>query len=320
MKKGWGIAALAVWCLLFLRCETTEKSMIRALYLEQQAAEWSVALVYQAPDAAADAAEASGALRLAAASGQSLEQALAAAERQLPCQADYRLCDYLIFPQQASSAQLAAYEQLVQRRQCGRTAAGMVCTGFAFQELCSANEENEAFPNELLDQCKQCAVLQPCLYEQAEPTVLPLLQLEENKPSLAETGVLRAGETVQPLDAAQTEMVFLLTGKAGQRSFWLDGQLVQIRRCSVSAALQNKEVLLRLDCQKAYGMLQPTEAQCLQLQTLCMQTVQALWEQGVDLLHLQQTAQLHYGGEQAAFAPTKNACPQLRADVQFLLF
>ena len=45
MKQRWArillYAVLVGWCLLFLRCETTEKSMIRVVYLEQKEQTWS---------------------------------------------------------------------------------------------------------------------------------------------------------------------------------------------------------------------------------------------------------------------------------------
>ena len=88
MKQRWArillYAVLVGWCLLFLRCETTEKSMIRVVYLEQKEQTWSVGLLYQSPEAAADAADASAALRIADGRGQTLETALAAAEAALP--------------------------------------------------------------------------------------------------------------------------------------------------------------------------------------------------------------------------------------------
>ena len=48
---------LTGWCLLFLRCESTEKSMVRAVYLSQTGQGYQAGLLYQAPQAAADAAE-----------------------------------------------------------------------------------------------------------------------------------------------------------------------------------------------------------------------------------------------------------------------
>ena len=67
---------LAGWCLLFFRCETTEKSMVRAVYLAQTENGITAALWVQAPQAAADASEASAALKMTRAEGETLEKAL----------------------------------------------------------------------------------------------------------------------------------------------------------------------------------------------------------------------------------------------------
>ena len=74
---------LTGWCFLFLRCESTEKSMVRAVYLAQTEQGYQAGLLYQAPQAAADAAEASAALQFVQAEGQTMERALAAAEQAL---------------------------------------------------------------------------------------------------------------------------------------------------------------------------------------------------------------------------------------------
>ena len=143
MKRRWArillYAVLVGWCLLFLRCETTEKSMIRVVYLEQKGQTWSVGLLYQSPEAAADAADASAALRITDGRGQTLETALAAAEGTLPQTADYRLCDYVLFPEQTEDAVLAAYENLVLERGCGRTAARLSCRHVKKQRNCPTN-------------------------------------------------------------------------------------------------------------------------------------------------------------------------------------
>ena len=87
---------LTGWCLLFLRCESTEKSMVRAVYLAQTEQGYQAGLLYQAPQAAADAADATAALQFVQAEGQTMERALDAAEQALPQTASYRLCDYLL--------------------------------------------------------------------------------------------------------------------------------------------------------------------------------------------------------------------------------
>ena len=80
-KKLRSLSAMLLigWCLIFLRCETTEKSMVRALYLAQKEQSITVGLLYQAPEAAADASEASGAVQLQLAQADTLAKALAAA-------------------------------------------------------------------------------------------------------------------------------------------------------------------------------------------------------------------------------------------------
>ena len=53
LRHSIGTLLLVGWCLLFLRSETTEKSMVRALYLAQNEATVTVGLLYQAPEASA---------------------------------------------------------------------------------------------------------------------------------------------------------------------------------------------------------------------------------------------------------------------------
>ena len=106
---------LTGWCLLFLRCESTEKSMVRAVYLAQTEHGYQAGLLYQAPQAAADAADATAALQFVQAEGQTMERALDAAEQALPQTASYRLCDYLLLSK-AEESLLTEYEQLVLRR------------------------------------------------------------------------------------------------------------------------------------------------------------------------------------------------------------
>ena len=143
---------LTGWCLLFLRCESTEKSMVRAVYLAQTEQRYQAGLLYQAPQAAADAAEASAALRFVQAEGQTMERALAAAEQALPQTASYRLCDYLLLPK-AAEPLLTEYEQLVLRRGCGRTAARLFCAEGEIEHLTT----QATLPDALMAQLKAAA-------------------------------------------------------------------------------------------------------------------------------------------------------------------
>lgn len=302
---------LTGWCLLFLRCESTEKSMVRAVYLAQTEQGYQAGLLYQAPQAAADAADATAALQFVQAEGQTMERALDAAEQALPQTASYRLCDYLLLSK-AEESLLTEYEQLVLRRGCGRTAARLLCAEGEIDRLAA----QAALPDALMAQLKAAA---PRLYEHTEPGLLPVLRWNAEEVSLQEGGVLHTvvGNTL--LSPEQAEVYRLLTEQGGTRQLWLEGERIGIRRCTVSVTLQKGQVLVRLDCQRAAHSPLPTQAQQQQLAAQCTVLLQSCWQQGVDVLHLQARAALR-DGSGASFDPTKNACPQLRTDVHFMLY
>ena len=305
---------LAGGCLLFLRCESTEKSMVRAVYLAQTEQGYQAGLLYQAPQAAADAAEASAALQFVQAEGQTMERALAAAEQSLPQTASYRLCDYLLLPK-AAEPLLTEYEQLVLRRGCGRTAARLLCAEGETEHLAA----QAALPDALMAQLKAAAPTAPRLYEHTEPGLLPILRWSAEEVSLQEGGVLHTVAANTLLSPEQAEIYRLLTGQGGTQQLWLEGERIGIRRCTVSVTLQKAQVLVRLDCQRAAHSPLPTQAQQQQLAAQCTALLQGCWQQGVDVLHLQARAALR-SGSGASFDPTKNACPQLRTDVHFMLY
>ena len=311
VNKTLAYILLAGWCLLFLRCETTEKSMVRAVYLAKVENFYQIGLLYQAPEAAADASEASVALQLAQAEGDTLKRAFAAAEGILPQTASYRLCDYLLLPD-ADETLLAEYEQLVLRRGCGRTAAKMVCV----EGELSALKEQETLPDMVLSELKASADTMPRLYQHKELILLPCLQWEQQVKS-SEKGILHHETRNAELLAEEAEMYRLLTGIGGTRSLWLAGEQVTVRRCTVSITLGQEQVLLQLDCQRTPQSPMPTEEQQIQLENQCAALVQSCWQQGVDLLHVGAHAALRDGGS-TIFTPTKNACPQIRTDVRFL--
>lgn len=305
---------LAGWCLLFLRCESTEKSMVRAMYLAQTEQGYQAGLLYQAPQAAADAAKASAALQFAQAKGQTMERALAAAEQALPQTASYRLCDYLLLPK-AEESLLTEYEQLVLRRGCGRTAARLLCAEGEIDHLTA----QAALPDALMTQLKAAAPTAPRLYQHTEPGLLPILQWNAEEVTIQEGGVLHTVAANIPLSPEQAEVYRLLAGQGGTRQLWLEGERIGIRRCTVSVILQKGQVLVRLDCQRAAHSPLPTQAQRQQLTAQCTALLQSCWQQGVDVLHLQAREALR-SGSGASFDPTKNACPQLRTDVHFMLY
>ena len=113
-------------------------------------------------------------------------------------------------------------------------------------------------------------------------------------------------------------MVQLLSGVYGTHTLWLAEEPVTIRRCSVSFTLKGESVRLRLDCQRGVETPQPGAAQCAQLARLCTQTVQSFWQQGIDLMHLQQRSALQYGVGREKIT-IKNDCPQLQTVVRLSL-
>ena len=157
----------------------------------------------------------------------------------------------------------------------------------------------------------------PRLYQHRDGMFWPQLTLQDGKLSAAGTSVFRKGEQRIELDAQQTAVVQLLSGMHGTHMFWLAEEPVTIRRCSVSFTVKEKTVLLRLDCQRGDETPQPSAAQCAQLARLCTQTVQSFWQQGVDLVHLQQRSALQYGVGREKIT-IKNDCPQLQTVVRFL--
>ena len=137
--------------------------------------------------------------------------------------------------------------------------------------------------------------------------------------TIQEGGVLHTVAANTPLSPEQTEVFRLLAGQGGTRQLWLEGERIGIRRCTVSVTLQKAQVLVRLDCQRAAHSPLPTQAQQQQLAAQCTVLLQGCWQQGVDVLHLQARAALR-DGSGASFDPTKNACPQWRTDVHFMLY
>ena len=310
---------LAGWCLLFFRCETTEKSMVRAVYLAQTETGVASALWYQAPEASADASEASAALQMVCAEGETLEKSLYAVQKHLPQTADYRLCDFLLVPQDVSDDLLSDYETLVLERGCGRTASRVVCVDLDPDELAQLSEQDDGMSDKLIEKLKSISARLPRLYQHSELALFSQLEFAEDGIELSETGFFRTPEKHVELNSNETELCLLLEKKPGNRTFWLNGERVTIRRCSVSVTLSGEQAVIRLDCQLPAGEPAPSDAQKEQMETLCNQTVESLWAQGIDLLSLQQRRALQDGGKQE-FSPAKNACPQIRTDVQFLMF
>ncbi|MFR9067809.1 MAG: hypothetical protein ACLVJH_13955 [Faecalibacterium prausnitzii] len=275
---------------MFLRCESTEKSMVRAVYLSQTGQGYQAGLLYQAPQAAADAAEASAALQFVQAEGQTMEQALAGAEQALPQTASYRLCDYLLLPK-AEEPLLTEYEQLVLRRGCGRTAARLLCAEGETGHLAA----QAALPDALMAQIKAAAPTAPRLYEHTEPGLLPILRWSAEEVTIQEGGVLHTVAANIPLSPEQAEVYRLLAGQGGIRQLWLEGS------ASASGAAPFRSPCKRRRCLCGWTANVPPTAHCPcrrsgnNLRRSAPHFCKSCWQQGVDVLHLQAREALRSG-------------------------
>lgn len=313
------VAVLALYCLAFFRYDTTEKSMVRAVLLEQGEAGWTAGLLYQAPEASADSSEAAAEIRFAAAEGETLERALDSVQAALPHAASYRLCDYVLLAPGSGWAALEQYEELVLQRQCGRTSASVLASRFACEALSALTEEEEGVLADLLQCVKDAAAVSPYLYElHTQPAlVLPQAELEDGEAALANTGCFLTPAGMEEVAEDELQAYYLLTGRKGQRTFWLAGRQVNVRRAVVSVTAQGGgRFCLRIDGQSEFAAQPPADAQQQALAALCGQTLRHFWERGLDVLSLSAYA-VQRDGPAAELEPGRDEWPQVETDVQF---
>ena len=315
--KYLAAALLAAFCLAFARTDTTEKSMVRAILLEPGEEEWTVGLLYQAPEASADSSEASDGIGFAVAQGTGLERALDNAASLLPLEANFRLCDYLLLMPGGNWQTLSSYESLVLARQCGRTSAQLAACDFTCQELSEATEEGEDLLTSLLQTLKRSKRALPRLYETRtdEGLLMPCLTMEETTLSVKPEGWFVSTDSSEEWNAQKTAVYGLLTGQGDTFTFWLGEHPLTLRRPLLGVE-KNKDgsFAVHLDCQTAADSAEPTDTDLARLGDLCTQLVQERWSAGQDLIGLGACAALR-DGQNAWLSPAKNACPQLRTDV-----
>ena len=315
--KYLAAALLAAFCLAFARTDTTEKSMVRAILLEPGEEEWTVGLLYQAPEASADSSEASDGIGFAVAQGTGLERALDNAASLLPLEANFRLCDYLLLMPGGNWQTLSSYESLVLARQCGRTSAQLAACDFTCQELSEATEEGEDLLTSLLQTLKRSKRALPRLYETRtdEGLLMPRLTMEETTLSVKPEGWFVSTDSSEEWDAQKTAVYGLLTGQGDTFTFWLGEHPLTLRRPLLGVEkTKDGSFAVHLDCQTAADSAEPTDTDLARLGDLCTQLVQERWSAGQDLIGLGACAALR-DGQNAWLSPAKNACPQLRTDV-----
>lgn len=327
-----------LWCGIFLRMETTEKSMVRALILQPDGGRWAVQMLYQFPEAAADASDAVAEIRSCSAEAETLELALHKAEHELPETANYRLCEYLLFDETASQTDILELEEFLQTNPVSRLSARVLFLGnmkMQPEEIpaenlpddLSAQEENDTqqtdasmdtLPGALLQAAEDAAAQAPHLYECAAGTVIPILQVEEDTVTLQEKGCLLTVQGSTRLSLNETAMAQLLLERGMPVEFALEGETVTLRRCVVSVEPEGDGFAVTLTGQRKADTPPISEEQCRQLEALCEETIVQAWKAGADILRLGSVRALKEGPE--AFFTTKNACPEVRASVKILEF
>ena len=216
---------LALWCVAFLRAETTEKSMVRALFLRQGGQGWTVSLLYQFPEAAADASDAEAEIRACTAEGETLERAIQTAEQALPKTANYRLCEYLLFDEAASQTELLEVQELLQTKPVSRLSARV----FLVEQTAPLQQQAEP----LLQCAEDHAAGAPHLYEATGEIILPVVRLEEETAAFSKESRLLTAQGSAPLSSEETAMAQLLQERLPV-SFELEESTITLRRCMVS--------------------------------------------------------------------------------------
>lgn len=320
--RGLAAALLVLWCLAFLRMETTEKSIVRAICLWQEEAGWTAGLLYQFPEAAADASDAAAELQLAAGQGSTLELALQTAERSLPQTASYRLCEYLLLDSATSQQMLQlAWQTLLDASASRLTARVLLVEGMDTLTFDPPEHDAENTPDRaeaLLQAAEEAAPFAPTLLETAHGAVLPVLRVEDDAVTAKQEGCLITAQGNATLSAEETAMVHLLREKPGKEDTLPATGRTKLRRSIVSVAAEGEGFAVTVTLQPDAGSMLSPEA-CRELEALCTHTLARCWAQGYDLLGLGAVQTLQRGPDSEPLT-TKNACPEVRASVVVLGF
>ena len=150
-----------------------------------------VSLLYQFPEAAADASDAAAKVQLCTGRGNTLQTALTEAERGLPRKASYRLCEYLLLNAETTLKTIRQAETVLKEEPVQGLSARVLCMDLSGEELAAADGENELFPEQLLQAVKEAAPQAPHLYKSRRNALLaPVLILTDGAIENAEEMLL----------------------------------------------------------------------------------------------------------------------------------
>lgn len=227
-RRGW----LVLWALLFavVACQAEmpaagAQCIVRAAAVQRQDG-YIVGLLYQQPAEAADASQAQEQMRLAWGQGDTLDEAYGAAEKLLPGQPVYKLCDSVLLCGSRLADTLQAQRQQVEGGGRGRLSARvMVWQGGAAALSAAADEQQTALADALESMQKDA----PRLYQARSGAVLaPVLSWEDE--TFVQDGLLYlAGQPLLLTDQAAQAALLLRDGRTRLEYVLPDGSRAQLR-------------------------------------------------------------------------------------------
>ncbi len=232
----WVLCAIA---LLFALCagggvgSATSVSygyMVRAVFIEQAEDGYTVAVLYQDPDPAANSAEVAAPFTITQAEGDSLAAAFATLEQTLAAPISYQLSDYLLLCGTPSLALLRDYAALVQSVQVGRYGAQVCYTAQGVAALALQAQQTPSLAEDLFDILTQSELQPAALFDAAQDSLV-VPQIEQNAGgdfAPLQTSILLYQTGAVPYDATQTQLYRLLTGIGGTCYFVMGDVSVSI--------------------------------------------------------------------------------------------
>lgn len=153
MSKNATLRLLAVglllcWCGLFLRTETTEKSMVRLIFADPTETGWTVGLLYQFPGSGRRLRRCGRfPSRLELGEGETPEKALLAAEKALQPPGQLPLCEYLLLGPGWSGSALQTWEPLVRSTRSSAFRSSCWAAEFSGQPSLPRSGRPSSFPS-----------------------------------------------------------------------------------------------------------------------------------------------------------------------------
>ncbi len=158
------VLVVAVWFASDLP-KASESVMVRAVLLEEENGVYTVAVLYQSPQASADSASVQAQVLLEQASAQSLAGAFAQLEQAIASEVSYKICDYVLLCGQFSKSALEEYAAHLQSVQQGQLSARLCYTNRTTASIAEIAKADDTCAQTLLQSVEQGSDAAPRVYE-----------------------------------------------------------------------------------------------------------------------------------------------------------